>query len=76
MTPKQLEMVRSLASSTGCSLMTCKEALNLADFEVPLARRILEYRNLAVSKSFPIGRIIREYWAGAYSAVVQGGGTI
>ena len=54
--------VKELRERTGISMGTAMRFLAMADYEMDLAVEIAEYYGIAVNKSYPVGRVIRNYW--------------
>ena len=54
--------VNELRRETGVSVSLACKCLALADYEMELAMRLVEYYSIAVNKSYPVGRVIRDYW--------------
>lgn len=55
-------MINKLREKTGIGIGLANKCLMLADDEIDLAVKIAEYYGIAVNKSYPVGRVIREYW--------------
>ena len=58
----RISMIHDLHKKTGMGLYQCKHYLQLANYEMDLAVEIAEYYGIAVNKSYPVGRVIRNYW--------------
>lgn len=54
--------VNELRKRTGISMSAAMRFLAMADYEMDLAVEIAEYYGIAVNKSYPVGRVIRNYW--------------
>ena len=54
--------VNELCKRTGIGMSAAMKFLAMADYEMDLAVEIAEYYGIAVNKSYPIGRVIRNYW--------------
>lgn len=54
--------IKELRAKAGLGLAEAKRYLDMADYDMDLAMKIAEYYGLAVYKSYPVGRIIREFW--------------
>lgn len=54
--------IKELRQKTGIGLAEAKRFLDMADYNMVLAERIAEYYSLAVYKTYPVGRVIREFW--------------
>lgn len=57
-----LDKMRLLQKEYGINLAAAKRFLELADYEIELARQIVEYYCYAVNKGYTIGKVIRDYW--------------
>lgn len=53
---------RELQREYGIGLAAAKKYLELADYEMELAKEIVEYYCIAVKKNYTIGKVIRDYW--------------
>ena len=58
----RITMINKLRKTTGIGAGLAHKCLLLADYEMELAIRIAEYYGIAVNKSYPVGRVIRDYW--------------
>ena len=54
--------IKELRQKTGIGLAEAKRFLDMADYNIELAEKIAEYYGLAMYKTYPVGRIIREFW--------------
>lgn len=58
----RISKIKELRHKTGINVnLTCK-CLALADYEMELAIMLVEYYSITVNKSYPVGRVIRDYW--------------
>jgi translation elongation factor EF-Ts len=58
----RVSKVNELRHKTGVSVSLACKCLALADYEMELAMMLVEYYSIAVNKSYPVGRVIRDYW--------------
>ena len=58
----RVSKVNELRRKTGVSVSLACKCLALADYEMELAMMLVEYYGIAVNKSYPVGRVIRDYW--------------
>ena len=58
----RITMVNELRKRTGIGAGLAMKCLSMADYEMDLAMKIVEYYGIAVHKSYPVGRVIRDYW--------------
>ena len=58
----RITMINELRERTGIGASLAMKCLSMADYEMDLAVRIAEYYSIAVHKSYPVGRVIRDYW--------------
>lgn len=58
----RISKVNELRCKTGVGLNLARKCLVLADYEMELAMMLVEYYGIAVNKSYPVGRVIRDYW--------------
>ena len=58
----KIALCRELQRLYGIGLAAAKKYLELADYEMNLAKEIAEYYCFAVNKSYTIGKVIHDYW--------------
>ena len=54
--------VKDFQKKYGISLAQAKKYLELADYQEELAHEIAKYYSLSVKQSYPVGKVIRDYW--------------
>lgn len=54
--------INELRKRTGIDFNLAVKCLTMADYDMDLAVKIAEYYSLVVYKSYPVGRVIRDYW--------------
>lgn len=54
--------VKDFQKKYSVSLAQAKKYLELANYQEELAYEIAKYYSLSVKQSYPVGKVIRDYW--------------